>query len=195
MGGAALEALEGFPFPLPRDEGGSEATDRGLRDGAPRGRSPRGPGGPKPEGPRLAARSFSRREGSEEPRPTEEVEDLALWLGLLPRGIAHKAIPARGRRKRPDTHSDRQRDPGASRHRKGLATSRGRRPRQNLARSSRGGRRAWRPSARRPNDLLVGASLEAGSSLVRGWRDEIKRPDIPGGRRPRPHQGEGSVSS
>ena len=37
---------------------------------------------------------------------------------------------------------------------------RGRRPRQNLARSSRGGRRAWRPSARRPDDLLVGKGME-----------------------------------
>ena len=57
------------------------------------------------------ARSFSRREGPEEPRPTEKRLETSLrarspipergrrprsWLGLLPRGIAHKAIPNKG---------------------------------------------------------------------------------------------------
>jgi hypothetical protein len=70
-GSAALEALEGFPFPLPRE-------------GAPRGRSPRGPGGPKPEGPRLVARSFSRREGPEEPRPTVKRSETSLLARSSP---------------------------------------------------------------------------------------------------------------
>jgi hypothetical protein len=65
-------------YPLPRDEGGSEATDRGPRDGVPGGRSLKRARRPEAGRPSRGG-SVLLQEGGAERAPTdrEEVGDLA----------------------------------------------------------------------------------------------------------------------